>query len=157
MLEITSTPDVYVSNVSEDRRPYFSKLRNIFRDCLPEGFEETMSYGMIGFVVPHSIYAAGYHVDPSLPLPFINLANKKNNIAIYHMGLYTDPEMFRWFEAAYADVVSTKLDMGKSCIRFKNPSVIPWNLISELASKMTPHDWIQRYELQRLNHTRRGK
>jgi hypothetical protein len=113
---------------------------------LPAGFEEVMSYGMLGYVVPHALYPGGYHCDPSLPLPFMNLAAQKHFYAVYHMGIYADPDLMAWFQAEYADRVPTRLDMGKSCIRLKNPKNIPYELIGELAGKMTPQDWIERYE-----------
>jgi hypothetical protein len=105
-----------------------------------------MSYGMIGYVVPHSIYPAGYHCDTKLPLPFLNLASQKSHIAVYHMGIYADPELLNWFQSAYAAEVKGKLDMGKSCIRFKKPELIPYGLFAELASKMSVQDWISLYE-----------
>ena len=105
-----------------------------------------MSYGMLGYVVPHSTYPEGYHVNPKLPLPFINLASQKNHIAVYHSGIYSDPELMNWFVAEYPKYVSTKLDMGKSCIRFKNPDKIPYELFGELFTKMTPEQWITQYE-----------
>jgi len=103
---------------------------------------------MIGFVVPHEIYPQGYHCSPELPLPFVNIANQKNFIALYHMGIYSDPELLTWFEQEYPKHCKTKLDMGKSCIRFKKPEQIPLGLIADLCQKMTPADWIQRYEAQ---------
>ena len=105
-----------------------------------------MSYGMLGWVVPHSLYPAGYHCSPELPLPFLNLASQKNFIALYHMGIYADDKLLAWFQEAYAQAIPTKLDMGKSCIRFKRMDRIPFDLIGELASKMSPSDWIGMYE-----------
>ena len=122
------------------------KLRAVILKNLPEGFEETMNYGMIGYVVPHTLYPEGYHCDPKLPLPFINLASQKNYIALYHMGVYSDPDLLKWFKEAYADRVPTKLDMGKSCIRFKKPEHIPYDLVGELCSKVGTSEWISRYE-----------
>ena len=110
------------------------KLRKVIKDNLPKGFEETMSYGMIGYVVPHSIYPDGYHCDPKLPLPFMNLASQKNYIAVYHSGVYASEKMNKWFTAEYAKHCKTKLDMGKSCVRFKKMDDIPYELIGELAS-----------------------
>ena len=105
-----------------------------------------MNYGMIGYVVPHSKYPEGYHVDPNQPLPFINLASQKNHIAVYHSCVYADEDLMNWFREEYAKRVPTKLDMGKSCIRFKNPKKVPVDLIAELATKVTPDEWIQTYE-----------
>jgi hypothetical protein len=101
---------------------------------------------MIGYVVPHSLYPDGYHCDPKLPLPFMSIASQKNFIALYHMGIYSDPELLEWFKAEYPKYVKTKLDMGKSCIRFKKPETIPYELIAQLSTKMTPQNWIDRYE-----------
>lgn len=101
---------------------------------------------MIGFSVPHSRYPAGYHCNPKDPLPFAGLASQKNHIAFYHMGIYADPALLDWFQKAYAERVPGKLDMGKSCIRFKNPAKVPVDLLAELCSKMTVDDWIALYE-----------
>lgn len=141
-----STPDAYIAELPEERRGPVEKLRAVILKNLPEGFEETMNYGMIGYVVPHTLYPEGYHCDPKLPLPFINLASQKNYIALYHMGVYSDPDLLKWFKEAYADRVPTKLDMGKSCIRFKKPEHIPYDLVGELCSKVGTSEWISRYE-----------
>ena len=144
-IEATS-PDNYIEQLPDDRQAPMRKLRAIIKDNIPAGFEEAMSYGMIGYVVPHSLYPGGYHCDPKLPLPFINLASQKQYIALYHMGVYADPELLEWFLAAYVQQGVGKPDMGKSCIRFKKPENIPYGLIGELCRKMTPQAWIARYE-----------
>lgn len=141
-----SSPDEYISLLPEDRKAAMQQLRGVIQQNIPKGFEETMSYGMIGYVVPHRIYPAGYHCDPKLPLPFISIASQKNFIAVYHMGMYADAELLDWFTKEYAKVSTTKLDMGKSCIRFKKIEKIPFELIGKLASKMTTAAWIQMYE-----------
>ena len=143
------TPDEYVAAVPDDRREAFTALRKTLKKNLPKGFAETMSYGMIGYVVPLSTYPAGYHADPSLPLGFIAIGSQKNFIALYHMGLYGDAALLKWFQAEYPKHAKTKLDMGKSCVRFKKPDDIPLGLIGELARKMGPQDWIKRYEKAR--------
>ena len=140
------TPEAYLAELPEDRRAVMEQLRAAVLDNLPEGFEEVMSYGMLGYVVPHALYPDGYHCDPKLPLPFMNLAAQKNFYAVYHMGIYADPDLMAWFQDEYRDRVPTKLDMGKSCLRLRNPKHIPYELIGELAAKMTPQDWIERYE-----------
>ncbi|MDX1315855.1 MAG: DUF1801 domain-containing protein, partial [Eudoraea sp.] len=122
------------------------KLRQVVLKNLPEGFEETMNYGMIGYVVPHSIYPDGYHCTPELPLPFLNLASQKNHIGFYHMGIYSDPELLEWFTSEFPKHSKRKLDMGKSCIRFKNMNDIPYELLGELVSKMSVSEWIKTYE-----------
>lgn len=121
-------------------------LRNVLKENLPEGFTETVSYGMICYAVPHSLYPKGYHCNPDQPLPFISIASQKNFIALYHMGMYASPALLEWFTAEYAARLKGKLDMGKSCVRFKKPEAIPLDLIGELATKMTPSEWIEVYE-----------
>lgn len=143
---LSISPDDYLSKVPDDRREAMSKLREVFRNHLPPGFEETISYDTIGFVVPKSVYPAGYHCNPETPLPFINLASQKNFMAVYHMGLYADPVLLDWFTAAYPAHSKTRLDMGKSCIRFKKPESIPFGLLGELAGKVTVQQWIDLYE-----------
>ena len=139
-------PEEYISKVPEDRKPYFKKLRQVVLDNIPKGFEEQMSYGMIGYVVPKKIYPSGYHCDTSLPLPFVNIASQKNFIALYHMGIYAKPELLDWFVKEYPKHCKRKLDMGKSCVRFKKAEEIPFELIAELMKKMTIEDWIGVYE-----------
>lgn len=136
----------YIKEVPEDRQPAFNQLRNTILKNLPKGFEETMSYGMIGYVVPHSIYPAGYHCSPQLPLPFINIASQKNFIAFYHMGMYADKSLLEWFTAEYPKYSNAKLDMGKSCIRFKKAEDIPYKLIAALVKKVSVKNWIALYE-----------
>ena len=140
------TPEEYIAQLPEKRKKAIEKIRQILLDNIPEGFIETMSYGMIGYVIPHSLYPKGYHVNPKLPLPFINLASQKNYIALYHNGVYADRKINKWFVAEYARRCKNRLDMGKSCIRFKNTEDIPYELIAELARKIEVHDWIKIYE-----------
>ena len=101
---------------------------------------------MIGYVIPHSIYPKGYHCTPELPLPFLSIASQKNSVNIYHMGIYADEKLLKWFQEEFPKYSKKKLDMGKSCMRFKKPEDIPYELIGELASKITPEQWIERYE-----------
>ena len=143
-----NSPDEYVEKVPEERRPSFERLRETVLDHLPAGFEEVMSYGMIGYVVPHSLYPDGYHCTPALPLPFMNIANQKNFIAFYHMGIYAEPELLEWFLSEYKALNLRKLDMGKSCMRFKKWEEIPFELIGQLVAKRSPQDWIAVYESQ---------
>ena len=141
-----STPQAYIDQLPEDRRAPMQRLRQVILNNLPEGFQETMNYGMIGYVVPHQLYPFGSHCDPKLPLPFLNIASQKNHIAFYHMGIYSNKGLMTWFQKAYADQVPTRLDMGKSCVRFKNPEHIPFSLLGELCAKMTVEQWISQYE-----------
>jgi len=140
------TPDSYIASLPEDRQEALNKLRKLFKKNLPKGFEETIGYGMIGYVVPHKLYPNGYHCDSKLPLPFLSVASQKNSISVYHMGLYADEQLLQWFTTEYPKHSKTKLDMGKSCIRFKKPDQIPFELLGELASKMSPQQWIELYE-----------
>ena len=143
------TPQEYIDSLPEERKEPMNQLRKAILDNLPEGFSEEMSYGMIGYVVPHSIYPAGYHCNPKLPLPFINIASQKNFIALYHMGIYLNQSIYDWFLSEYPKHSKAKLDMGKSCIRFKKTDQIPFQLIAELVSKMSVKDWIETYESMR--------
>ena len=136
----------YLQALPEERKVVIEKLQMLFKKNLPKGFEEQLSYGMIGYVVPHKLYPDGYHCDPKLPLPFLAMASQKNFIAIYHMGMYAKPDLLEWFVSEYPKHCKSKLDMGKSCVRFKKMEDIPYNLISELAKKMTVQDWISCYE-----------
>lgn len=140
------TPQEYVDSLPEERKRVISELRKVIRKNLPKGFAEVMAYGMLGYVVPHSLYPAGYHCDPKQPLPFMCLASQKNFVALYHMGIYSDKHLLLWFTKEYAKRSTAKLDMGKSCIRFKKLDTIPYTLIGELAGKMTPGEWIEVYE-----------
>lgn len=140
------TPDEYIKKLPEDRKETVSRLRDAVKNNLPEGFEECINYKMIGFVVPLSLYPDGYHCNPKLPLPFINIASQKNFVALYHNGIYANPELLDWFVLEYPKYVRSKLDMGKSCIRFKNTNTIPYELIAQLCKKMTPREWIALYE-----------
>jgi uncharacterized protein YdhG (YjbR/CyaY superfamily) len=142
----TNTVDQYIEQLPPERKAVIEKLREVLKANLPSGITETMSYGMIGYVVPHSIYPKGYHCDVKQPLPFINLASQKNFIALYHMGIYADKKLLDWFLAEYPKHCKTKPDMGKSCIRFKKMDDIPYELIGQLASKMTVEGWIAMYE-----------
>jgi uncharacterized protein YdhG (YjbR/CyaY superfamily) len=141
----SNNPEDYLAQVSEEKREGLSKLRDTILEHLPEGFREEMSYGMIGYVVPHDIFPAGYHCDPKLPLPFVSIAAQKNFIALYHMGMYADLQLLDWFTSEYAKRVKGKLDMGKSCVRFKKPAEIPFDLIGKLIEKMSVKDWVKLY------------
>jgi hypothetical protein len=136
----------YLEKLPQERIEYFKKLRKTILVNLPKGFVEQINYGMIGFVVPHDIYPGGYHCDPKLPLPFSNIASQKNFIGLYHMGIYANPKLLEWFVKEYPKHSDTKLDMGKSCIRFKKIDKIPYDLIGKLMSKMSVNDWIKLYE-----------
>lgn len=141
-----STPEAYIAKLADDQKNAIIKLRNTILKNIPKGFKEEMSYGMIGYVVPHQLYPNGYHCNPKLPLPFLSIAAQKNFIAFYHMGIYAQPELLNWFVNEYPKHSHTKLDMGKSCIRFKKPEHIPYELLGQLCKKITVQDWINIYE-----------
>lgn len=142
----TTVPE-YIDSLPADRKKAIVAIRKSILKNLPKGFEEVMSYGMIGYVVPHKLYPAGYHCDPTLPLPFLALASQKNYISFYHMALY-EGELLDWFREAWKEVSAKKLDMGKCCVRFKKPEDVPVELLGELVSKVTPKQWITYYESQ---------
>ena len=135
----------YIQALAEDKKEAFVKLQKTIKKSLPNGFEEVIIYNMIGYVVPFKTYPEGYHCDPKLPLPFINMAAQKNFISLYHMGLYADQDLLNWFTKEYPKHSKFKLDIGKSCIRFKKPNAIPYELIAELASKISVSQWIELY------------
>lgn len=136
----------YISKIPEERQKAFKKLFDTVNDNLPEGFTGNVSYGMVGWGVPLKTYPAGYHCTPGSPLPFMSIASQKNFIALYHMGMYASPELLEWFVAEYPKHSKRKLDMGKSCVRFKKAYDIPFDLIAKLAKKMTVQEWITTYE-----------
>jgi uncharacterized protein YdhG (YjbR/CyaY superfamily) len=148
MQSTATTVSAYLEEIPEERKDALKKLRATILKNIPNGFVEQITYGMIGYVVPHSIYPNGYHCTPELPLPFISFASQKNFIAIYHMGIYANPELLNWFVTEYPKHSTQKLDMGKSCIRFKKANQIPFELIAELAQKMSVQEWITCYESQ---------
>lgn len=141
-----SSPEDYISQVPEERQSTLKKLRKTIKDNLSKGFEEGIQYGMIGYYVPHSKYPDGYHCTPTEPLPFMSFASQKNSINLYHMGIYAKKELHDWFVSEYPKHCKRKLDMGKSCIRFKNIDNIPFELIGQLTAKMSADEWIDIYE-----------
>jgi hypothetical protein len=146
MQSSAKTVEDYLNELPEDRIAAMVKLREVILLNIPKGFSEGIGYGMIGYSVPHSLYPGGYHCSPELPLPFVSVASQKNFIALYHMGMYAKPDLLKWFTDEYPKHCKTKLDMGKSCIRFKKPDQIPFELIGELMTRMTVQDWITCYE-----------
>lgn len=140
------TPEEYIATAPEDRRQVLTEIREVINANIPDGFREGMGYGHFGWVVPHEAYPSGYHCDPKQPLPFLGVASQKNFIALYHMGVYADPILLAWFQDEWSKATPRKLDMGKSCIRFKKPADIPVELIGKLAAKMSMEEWIQVYE-----------
>lgn len=140
------SPEDYISQVPPERQEALKKLRETINLNLPDGFEEGMIYKMIGYYVPHSVYPSGYHCDPKIPLPFMSFASQKNSVNLYHSGIYAKKELHDWFVSEYPKYCSGKLDMGKSCIRFKKMVDIPYELIGELTEKVSCQEWIDIYE-----------
>jgi len=149
------TVEEYINRLPEDRKEAVSRIREEILENIPAGFEEVINYNMIGYVVPHSLYPAGYHASPELPLPFIHLASLKSHVALYHSGLYVDDNLMQWFLTEYKKSNLNKPDMGKSCLRFKKVTNIPYQLIGRLCSRITPEKWIQLYETQLMNKRKR--
>ena len=141
-----TTPQAYIKSLPADRKAAISELRKVIKKNLPKGFKEMMGYGMLGYVVPHSLYPAGYHCKPEDPLPFMGVASQKNFISVYHMGMYADKKLLKWYATEYSKITKKKVDMGKSCTRFTKMDQIPYKLIGELAGKMTAKEWIEIYE-----------
>lgn len=146
MISTATTPDEYIDNLPEDRRAAITAIRDVINKNIPAGFEERVGYGMMGWSVPHSLYPAGYHCNPQQALPYMGVASQKNHISIYSMSLYSDEELLNWFREAWPQHSAKKLDMGKSCLRFKRLDDVPLELIGQLAAKMTPQQWIETYE-----------
>ena len=149
-----TTIEEYISSLPEERQEPMDQLRKVIAKNISKDFQETMSYGMIGFVVPHSLYPKGYHCDPKLPLPMINIGSQKNFIVLHHMGLYASKDLLDWFVTEYPNHTKAKLDMGKGCVRFKKLNDIPYDLIGELAKRMDAKKWIEVYESA---FTKKGK
>jgi len=140
------SPEDYINQAPEERKNALNTLRNVINKNLPKGFTEGIQYGMIGYYVSHEIYPNGYHCKPEEPLPFMSFASQKNSINLYHSGLYAVPEIYDWFVNEYPKHCKRKLDMGKSCIRFKKIEEIPFDLIAELCKKIKVKEWIDIYE-----------
>jgi hypothetical protein len=145
MTSNATTIEEYISQLPDDRVQPIESLRKIIKKNLPKGFVEEISYGMIGYVIPHKLYPGGYHCDPKLPLPFMSIASQKNFIAVYNMAIYSDQGLYDWYVQSYGKLNIGKMDIGKSCTRFKNMHKIPYELIGQLASKVSPEDWIKLY------------
>lgn len=136
----------YIESIDSKFKEGYKKLLELIMTNIPDGFELQMQYNMPSFVVPFNLFPQGYHCEPALPLPFLSLGVTKHHIGVYHMGIYANPKLLKWFENEYQKIVPTKLDMGKSCIRLKNVKNIPYDLMGELAASMTPEQWIELYQ-----------
>lgn len=138
--------DEYLQQLPEERREVINKLRKIIKENLPEGFEEKIQYDMISYVVPRETYLAGYHVDPSNELGFMAIGSQKNHVAIYSNAVYMFEDVNEWYLNEYSKHLTTKPDMGKSCLRFKNMNKMPYELIAELCQKITVDEFVKKYE-----------
>jgi uncharacterized protein YdhG (YjbR/CyaY superfamily) len=145
-----TTIQEYFAQVAPEYQEATIRIFDILKENLDPTFQAGIIYNMPGFEVPKSVYPSGYHCKPFPPLPFVNVAAQKNFIALYHMGLYAEPELYNWFVAEFPKHSSKKLDMGKSCIRFKKAEDVPFELIAQLAQRMTAQQWINVYEREFL-------
>ena len=137
--------DRYIASVPIERRDAYTRLVTDIDRQIDPRFAPTVAYGMPTWVVPHEIYPAGYHCDPTIGVPFLSLANQSRYIAYYHMGIYSDPATLDWFTEAFAKT-GLRLNMGRSCIRFTNPSRIPFDLMAELTARISVDDYLAMYE-----------
>ena len=148
MQSTAKTIEEYLERLPEDRQAALRKLRAVIRKNLPKGFAEQMQYGMIGYVVPHSVYPDGYHCNPKEPLPFAGLASQKNHMAIYLMTVYQSVGLEAWLRGEFAQR-KKKLDLGKSCLRFKKLDDLPLDVVGELFGKVSLAEYVERYEAAR--------
>lgn len=139
------TVEEYLAELSPDRREAINAVRKVILDNLPAGFEETMQYGMISYVVPFKLFPAGYHCDPSQPLCFAGLASQKNHMSLYLMTVYGHKETKNWFVKAYK-ATGKKLDMGKSCVRFKKHEDLPLEVIGQAIARVPVDKYIKAYQ-----------
>ena len=140
-----TTVEQYLAELPDDRREALQAIREVILKNLPKGYEEGMQYGMIGYYVPHSIYPAGYHCDPKEPLSFVALASQKNHMAFYGMCIYSDPVQEAWFREAWTKT-GKKLDMGKSCVRFKKLEDVPLKVIGQTVKRVPVKKYVEHYE-----------
>ncbi|MHC4092113.1 MAG: DUF1801 domain-containing protein [Planctomycetota bacterium] len=139
------TVNQYLAELPDDRREALQAIRAVILKNLPKGYEEGMLYGAIAYFVPHSVYPPGYHCDPKQPLPFAGLASQKNHMSISLMRIYDDPGHETWFRTAWAKT-GKKLDMGKSCVRFKKIDDVPLKVIGEAIKRVPAKKFIEYYE-----------
>jgi len=145
MKSAAQTVDEYLKGLPADRREAISAVRRIILANLPDGYQECISYGMIGYVVPHSIYPKGYPCNPKLPLPFANLGSQKNHMALHLMSVYGDSKTEQWFRKSW-EAAGKKLDMGKACVRFKRLEDVPLEVVGQVFARTPVADYIARIE-----------
>ena len=146
----------FIDSLPDDRKKAITHLRKAISKNIPKGFKESVAFNSIVWSVPHSSYPAGYHCDPAKPLMLMCLSSTKGHISLHHMGLYGSTPLLKWFTTEWPKHSSKKLDMGKACIRFKKPEDVPVALIEELATKLTPQQWVEQYEFA-LSSSKKGK
>lgn len=154
---IANSVQEYFQNIPDERKDTMNRLREIINNNIPNEFKEVLNYGMPSWVIPHSIYPSGYHTSPDLPLPFMSLASQKHFIGLYHMGIYADLELLKWWQTEYRQSAKRKLDMGKSCIRLKYLDDIPFELIGILCKKISANEWITIYENSIINRKNKAR
>lgn len=145
MTSKAKTVTEYLAELPPDRRKAIETVRRVIKKNLGKGYAEGMSYGMIGYYVPHSVYPPGYHCNPEQPLPFACLASQKNHMAVYLMCVYGRKEHESWFRKAWAKT-GKKLDMGKSCVRFKKLEDLAVDVIGEAIKRVPVGEFIEYYE-----------
>jgi hypothetical protein len=145
MTSNAKTVDEFLKTLPEDRRAAMVALREVFRKNLDKDYVETMSYGGPCYCVPHSVYPPGYHCNPKQPLPFAGFMSQKNHLAVYLMCTYMDGKEADWLKKAWAKT-GKKLDMGKSCIRFKKLEDAALDVIGEAIRRVPVKKYIEQYE-----------
>jgi hypothetical protein len=140
-----TTVAAYMASLPADRREAIDAVRNVFKTNLDPKIQEGMSYGMIGYSIPHSYYPAGYHCNPSMPLPYAGLASQKGYMSVYLMPCYLGSDLLKWFETAWAKT-GKKLNMGKCCIRFKKVEDLALDVIGETLRRLSADAYIKTYE-----------
>ena len=145
MTSTAATVEEYLRSLPADRRAAISTVRATILAHLPAGYEERMGFGMIAYVVPHTLYPAGYHCDPKMPLMLANLGSQKNHMAMYLMTVYGDPATEKWFRQAWT-ATGKKLDMGKACVRFRKIEDVPLAVIGQLIARVPVKEYIARME-----------
>lgn len=144
MTSMAATVEEYLADLPDDRRTAIEAVREVILANLDKGIQEGMQYGMIAYSIPHSVYPPGYHCDPKQPLPHTALASQKNYMALY-LGIYSDPDLLEWFTTEWKKA-GKKLDMGKSCLRFKKLEDLDLDLIGESLRRLPVDQFVANYE-----------
>ena len=156
MTSQAKTVEEYLQALPGDRRAAISTVRETILANLPKGYEVRMNYGMIGYVVPHSIYPAGYHCNPAQPLTYASLGSQKNHIALYLMCVYGHAETAAWFRKAW-EATGKKLDMGKACVRFKRLEDVPLEVVGQVIARTPVKQYIATIENVLQNTRKRSR